>query len=135
MALLYLCDVETSKAILDIIIGFGFNNNVVCKQGTDGNQSLSFFRGRSGMSRPWLVQLSFDLDDYSPVGRQCGSSIVGQLQDEVYGFPCRVVLSHYVVDAYLAPELLYLFGGAGAAVRQKQKANTGLPLLDSPVFV
>lgn len=70
------------------------------------------------------------------VGRQCGSSIVGQLQDEVYGLSCRVVLFRYVVDAYLAPELRDFFGGLGwGMVGQKQKANTGLPLLDSPVFV
>lgn len=126
--MLYLCDVETSKAILDIIIGFGFNNNVVCKQGTDGNQSLSFFRGRSGVSRPWLVQLSFDLDDHSPVGRQCGSSIVGQLQDEVYGLSCRVVLSRYVVDAYLAHELRDLFGGCGCGCEAETKSKYGAAL-------
>lgn len=98
-----------------------------------GISPLSFFRGRSGVSRPWLVQLSYDLDDHSPVGRQCGSPIVGQLQDEVYGFPCRVVLSHYVVDAYLAPELRDFFGGLGwGMVGQKQKQIRGCPCWTVP---
>ncbi len=69
--LLYLCGIKTSKAILDIIIGFGFNNNVVCKKEPDGNQAPFFWGivGR-GVSCLWLVLPSFDLDDDSPVGCQ-----------------------------------------------------------------
>ena len=67
------------------------------------------------------------------VGRQCGSSIVGQLQDEVYGLSCRVVLSRYVVDAYLAPELRDFFGGLGwGMVGQKQKQIRGCPCWTVP---
>ena len=91
--LLYLCGIKTSKAILDIIIGFGFNNSVVCKKEPDGNQA-PFFWGivwPSGVSRLWPVLPSFDLDDHSPVGCQGRGAIVGYFENEVYGFSGGIV--------------------------------------------
>lgn len=35
---------KNENAILDII-GFGFNNNVVCRSGSDGNQAPKVFYG------------------------------------------------------------------------------------------
>lgn len=83
---------KQAKPYIESIIGFGFYNNVVCKNREVMRITSLFGFCREGLSLGVVSEiLSFDLDDHSPVGRQRGCAFVGYFENEVYGFPSRIV--------------------------------------------